>query len=68
MVRSKSMGSFGRVEGLESNVACLLMMNSYCSLDQATGMQIIEILPILGVDIDFTDKQRVYLYKVLQSR
>ncbi len=68
MVRSKSMGSFVCVEGLEFNVACLLMMNSYCSLDQATGMQIIEILPILGVDIDFTDKQRVYLYKVLQSR
>ena len=64
MVRSKSMGSFGRVEGLESNVACLLMMNSYCSQDQATGMQSIQILPIIGVDLDFTDKQRVYRYKV----
>jgi hypothetical protein len=32
-VRSKSMGSFGRVEFLESNVACLLMMNSSCSLN-----------------------------------
>ena len=64
MVRSKSMGSFGRVEGLESNVACLLMMNSYCSQDQATGMQSIQILPIKSVDLDFTDKQRVYRYKV----
>jgi hypothetical protein len=64
MVRSKSMESFGRVEGLESNVACLLMMNSYCSQDQATGMQSIQILPIIGIDIDFTDKQCVYRYKV----
>ena len=64
MMLSNSMGSFGRVEGLESNVACLLMMNSYYSLDQAIGMQSIQILPITEVDLNFTDKQRVYRYKV----